>query len=69
MTESNSQHSDHPDPGPAPANAMAPIPEMLQTLDVDPLVGLTQTQIEARRKEHGYNEVAELKEVVSQRMV
>ncbi len=62
MTESSSQKSDHPDPGPAPANATAPIPEMLKTLDVDPLVGLTQTQVDARRKEHGYNEVAEQKE-------
>ncbi len=62
MTEPSSQRSDHPDPGPAPANATAAIPGMLKTLGVDPLVGLTQSQAEARRKEHGYNEVAEQKE-------
>ncbi len=37
-------------------------PVMLAALHVDPKIGLTQQEVDARRKEHGYNEVAERKE-------
>ncbi len=50
-----------------PANATPPdiatasVPETLATLKVNPDSGLTSTDVDARRKEHGYNEVAEKK--------
>ena len=54
-----------PDPAPAPpANAKPPdlaaasVADSLATLKVNPETGLTATDVEARRKEHGYNEVA-----------
>ena len=38
-----------------------PVPDMLLALQVDPGVGLTRADVDARRKEHGYNEVVEQK--------
>ena len=46
----------------APAIATEPLPHTLATLHVDPKTGLNQQEVDARRKEHGYNEVAEQKE-------
>ena len=40
----------------------ASIPETLTALRVNPETGLTSTEVDIRRKEHGYNEVAESKE-------
>jgi H+-transporting ATPase len=56
-------------PGPAsskPANAApdiasASVPDTLAALQVNPDTGLTRTEVDVRRKEHGYNEVAEKK--------
>jgi H+-transporting ATPase len=51
-----------------PATAKVPdivsasVPETLTTLRVNPETGLTRTEVGVRRKEHGYNEVAEQKE-------
>ena len=48
-----------------PANAKAPdiatasVPDTLEALHVNPDTGLTRAEVDARRKEHGYNEVAE----------
>jgi plasma-membrane proton-efflux P-type ATPase len=50
-----------------PANAKPPdiasatIADTLSRLHVNPDTGLTQAEVDARRKEHGYNEVAERK--------
>jgi H+-transporting ATPase len=44
-----------------PDIAAASVPETLVALHVNPETGLTSTEIDARRKEHGYNEVAEQK--------
>ena len=50
-----------------PANAKAPdiatasVPDTLAALHVNPDSGLTRAEVDARRKEHGYNEVAEKK--------
>ena len=50
-----------------PANAKPPdiatasVPDTLAALHVNPDAGLTSSDVEARRKEHGYNEVAEQK--------
>jgi plasma-membrane proton-efflux P-type ATPase len=41
--------------------ASASVPDTLATLHVNPDSGLTQAEVDARRKEHGYNEVAEAK--------
>src|ERR1035438_6796639 len=56
-------------PAPAkPANAKPPdiaskpVPETLAALQVNPDTGLTPAEVDVRRKEHGYNEVAEKKE-------
>ena len=55
---------------PAPtklANAMPPdiasasVPDTLAALQVNPETGLTRAEVDAHRKEHGYNEVAEHK--------
>jgi plasma-membrane proton-efflux P-type ATPase len=52
---------------PQPANAKPPdiasasVPDMLAALHVNPETGLTQAEADVRRKEHGYNEVAEQK--------
>ena len=58
-----------PEPAPAkPADAKAPdiatasIPDTLAALKVNPDAGLAQAEVDARRKEHGYNEVAVQKE-------
>jgi H+-transporting ATPase len=51
-----------------PANAKPPeiysasIPDTLAALHVNPDTGLTQAELDVRRKEHGYNEVAEKKQ-------
>ncbi|MHB1095265.1 MAG: plasma-membrane proton-efflux P-type ATPase [Gemmatimonadaceae bacterium] len=42
-----------------PVIALAPLPATLATLAVDPATGLAAAEVEARRKEHGYNEVTE----------
>jgi len=56
--------------GPAPempANAKPPdiatasVPDTLAALNVNPETGLTHAEVDTRRKEHGYNEVAEQK--------
>jgi len=58
--------------GPAPAptksvNAQPPdianasVPDTLAALHVNPDTGLTHAEVDVRRKEHGYNEVAEKK--------
>src|SRR5512141_1511731 len=50
-----------------PANAKPPdiasasVPDTLAALHVNPDTGLTRSEVGARRKEHGYNEVAEQK--------
>jgi H+-transporting ATPase len=45
----------------APDMASASVPDMLAALRVDAEVGLTHAEVELRRREHGYNEVAETK--------
>jgi len=56
------------EPAPAkPANAKPPdiasasVPDTLAALKVNPDTGLTHAEVDVRRKEHGYNEVAEQK--------
>ena len=44
-----------------PDIAAASVPDTLAALHVNPDTGLTQAEVEVRRKEHGYNEVAERK--------
>ena len=52
---------------PKPANAKPPdiasasIPDTLASLKVNPETGLAHAEVDLRRKEHGYNEVAEIK--------
>jgi H+-transporting ATPase len=41
--------------------ATASVPATLAVLEVNPETGLTRVQVDTRRKEHGYNEVAEQK--------
>jgi H+-transporting ATPase len=48
-----------PPPTSGPGVASESIPDTLATLRVDPDIGLSRTDVEARLKEHGYNEVAE----------
>ena len=36
------------------------VPDALLALHVDPATGLTRAEVEVRRKDHGYNEVAEM---------
>jgi H+-transporting ATPase len=45
-----------------PDIATASVPDTLIALQVNPDMGLAGTQVDTRRKEHGYNEVAEQKE-------
>ncbi|MGO8791521.1 MAG: plasma-membrane proton-efflux P-type ATPase [Terriglobia bacterium] len=51
-----------------PANAKAPdiasasVPDTLAALQVNPDTGLTHAEVDLRRKDHGYNEVAEEKD-------
>ena len=47
--------------GKAPDIASASIPDTLAALHVNPDSGLGRAEVDARRKEHGYNEVAERK--------
>src|SRR5450631_1892708 len=42
----------------SPDIAAASVPDTLATLHVNPDTGLTHAEVEIRRKEHGYNEVA-----------
>lgn len=44
-----------------PDIAAAPVSATLAALEVNPETGLTRAEVDARRKEHGYNEVAEQK--------
>ena len=44
-----------------PDIASASVPDTLAALHVNPDTGLTHAEVDARRKEHGYNEVAEQK--------
>ena len=44
-----------------PDVASAPLPDTLAELHVNPDTGLTRGEVETRRQEHGYNEVAEQK--------
>jgi len=43
----------------APDIASVPVPDTLEALYVNPDTGLTHAEVDVRRKEHGYNEVAE----------
>jgi H+-transporting ATPase len=43
----------------APDIASVPVPDTLAALHVDPEAGLTHAEVDTRRKEHGYNEVAD----------
>jgi H+-transporting ATPase len=61
---------DKPEAEPAPSKpangkppdiASASVPDALATLRVNPGTGLTRAEVDTRRKEHGYNEVAETK--------
>ncbi|MBI5090958.1 MAG: plasma-membrane proton-efflux P-type ATPase [Candidatus Hydrogenedentes bacterium] len=45
----------------APNIASASVPDTLAALHVNPDTGLTRAEVDVRRKENGYNEVAELK--------
>ena len=53
---------------PKPANGKPPdiatvsVPDTLAALRVNPDTGLTHAEVDVRRKEHGYNEVAETKD-------
>ena len=56
------------EPAPSkPANAKPPdiaaasVPDTLAALHVNPDTGLTHAEVDVRRREHGYNEVAEQK--------
>ena len=44
-----------------PDIASASVPDTLAALHVNPDTGLTRAEVDVRRKEHGYNEVAEKK--------
>jgi plasma-membrane proton-efflux P-type ATPase len=44
-----------------PDIATASVPDTLAALHVDPGTGLSHAEVDVRRKEHGYNEVAEIK--------
>ena len=48
--------------GSPPGLSSGSVPDTLAVLEVDPEIGLAPTEVEARRKEHGYNEVAVQKE-------
>ena len=45
-----------------PDIASASVPDTLAALKVNPDTGLAHAEVDVRRKEHGYNEVAEQKE-------
>ena len=44
----------------APEVASASVADTLAALHVNPATGLTHGEVETRRKEHGYNEVADM---------
>ena len=54
--------SSKPSNATAPGIAAASVPDTLAALYVNPETGLTRAEVDVRRKEHGYNEVAEQKE-------
>ncbi len=56
-----SQSSQPPASAKPPDIALASVPDTLAALDVNPDIGLTRAEVDVRRKEHGYNEVAEQK--------
>lgn len=49
----------------APDIATASVPDTLAVLHVNPDTALTRAEVAARRKEHGYNEVAEKRGIQS----
>lgn len=51
-----------PEAGKIPNIAAASVPDTLAALQVNPDTGLTQAEVDIRRKQHGFNEVAETKE-------
>jgi len=65
--ETNSTKSDSPQATPKPPDAKLPeiakasVPDTLAALKVNPETGLTGSEVDSRRKENGYNEVAEKK--------
>ena len=65
QTPPNKTHAEIAPPKPANAKppdiASASVPDTLAALHVNPDTGLTRAEVDARRKEHGYNEVAEQK--------
>ena len=48
-----------PSAGKEPDIASVSVPDTLASLQVNPETGLTKAEVDARRKEHGYNEVPE----------
>jgi plasma-membrane proton-efflux P-type ATPase len=64
-TTPNKSEAEPPSSKPAPAKppdiASASVPDTLAALHVNPETGLTRAEVDTRRKEHGYNEVAEKK--------
>ena len=61
MSSSTAQSGTQPAAA-APDIAFASVPDALAELHVNPDTGLTQAEVEVRRKESGYNEVAKTKE-------
>ncbi len=61
-TRNNSPASPAPAKTKPPDIASASVPDTLAALKVNPDTGLARAEVEARRKEHGYNEVAEKKD-------
>ena len=59
-SEAQPVHS-NPATAKAPDIATASVPDTLAALHVNPDTGLTRAEVDVRRKEHGYNEVAEKK--------
>ena len=65
--ETTSPKSESPQASPKPADAKPPdiakasVPDTLATLKVNPETGLAGAEVESRRKENGFNEVAEKK--------
>ena len=63
VTKKSEGESSTPKPtaGKVPDIAAASVPDTLASLHVNPDTGLTGAEVDIRRKEHGYNEVAEQK--------
>ena len=59
--KTNPELPSKPANGKAPDIASASVPNTLTALQVNPDTGLTPAEVDVRRKEHGYNEVAEEK--------